>query len=459
MKIRLKNYKCFEDVEIPLSHFNVVVGPNSSGKSAFLESIKQLSRFSQIPVDSPDCWQGEDIKRIGCYWAKGGQPVEFECEFEVPQQSGKPVKYRYQVELKEHLWSENKPSGNFAMFNENLWMNDELLLSRKGQDEVSYHPSGTGEKRVSVNTFESFLLQGHKNSRNSNPRSELSVGEARLYETAGEYWRDVRYFNFVPELICGWQEPKGLALSELHVNGENLMQTLELLRDLDTEAFEGINRELKKLNSECQGLTFDRTEKIEYEDKSDSAVRDRSIVAGDYMPIVPPALSEKRRTIVKRLAFRFEKNGKKITLPASMVSSGLVLFTAFATLLHTTGKPSILMVEEPERGVHPAILADIVKWLREIANPSDGSVGPIVIITTHSPYLLDYCEPEEVLVFNRKDGGSTQVKRMADIKDIKNLLNEFQPGELWTALSEDGIFKSEDSSDASAASDEEDQDC
>jgi predicted ATPase len=177
------------------------------------------------------------------------------------------------------------------------------------------------------------------------------------------------------------------------------------------------------------------------------------------MPIVPPALSEKRRTIVKRLAFRFEKNGKKITLPASMVSSGLVLFTAFATLLHTTGKPSILMVEEPERGVHPAILADIVKWLREIANPSDGSVGPIVIITTHSPYLLDYCEPEEVLVFNRKDGGSTQVKRMADIKDIKNLLNEFQPGELWTALSEDGIFKSEDSSDASAASDEEDQDC
>ena len=54
-----------------------------------------------------------------------------------------------------------------------------------------------------------------------------------------------------------------------------------------------------------------------------------------------------------------------------------------------------------------------------------------VILTTHSPLLLNLVEPEEIRVVKRDDEGATQVSRFADAPDLSELLDYQGPGEIW----------------------------
>src|SRR5690349_16954629 len=46
-RIHIENYKCLRDVTVDLGDFTILIGPNDSGKSSFLEVIQTLSRLVQ----------------------------------------------------------------------------------------------------------------------------------------------------------------------------------------------------------------------------------------------------------------------------------------------------------------------------------------------------------------------------------------------------------------------------
>lgn len=73
--------------------------------------------------------------------------------------------------------------------------------------------------------------------------------------------------------------------------------------------------------------------------------------------------------------------------------------------------------------------------LREVSK-----AGTQVVLTTHSPYLLDLIDPteEQVLVFDRKDDGQCEVKPL-DLKKISVFLDEFGLGEVWSNEEEKGL--------------------
>jgi hypothetical protein len=74
----------------------------------------------------------------------------------------------------------------------------------------------------------------------------------------------------------------------------------------------------------------------------------------------------------------------------------------------TDPRNSLLVVEEPENSVHPWIIRALVKRFREISRLKN------VIITTHSPVVIDLLEPEEAWILSRVDG-ETQLRRLTDL--------------------------------------------
>jgi len=111
-------------------------------------------------------------------------------------------------------------------------------------------------------------------------------------------------------------------------------------------------------------------------------------------------------------------------LKPANISDGTLRILAYITVLHSDA--SLVAFEEPENFVHPHLLETLVDLARKA--PCQ------VLITTHSPYLLDHVKPEEVYVVE-KPGVETIVKKLSETKEVeavKKLLEEGGTlGEAW----------------------------
>jgi len=131
----------------------------------------------------------------------------------------------------------------------------------------------------------------------------------------------------------------------------------------------------------------------------------------------------------RRIDFRFQSD---FVLPAARASVGARLILFFLTLAYHPKPPDLLLVEEPENGVHPKRLADILKLLRGIAKGEHCGHPAQVILSTHSPYLLDHVnlDEDQVLVFQRESDGARNCHPI-DRAGLKDFLDDFMLGEVW----------------------------
>lgn len=127
-------------------------------------------------------------------------------------------------------------------------------------------------------------------------------------------------------------------------------------------------------------------------------------------------------------------------MPASRASVGVRLLLFMVVLVHLPEPPRIILLEEPENGVHPRRLEEIMSMLRNATLGAYGGRPSQVILTTHSPYLLDHVdlETDQVLVFSREPDGS-RTARPVDAERMKTFLDEFMLGEVWFNQSEAGL--------------------
>jgi predicted ATPase len=108
---------------------------------------------------------------------------------------------------------------------------------------------------------------------------------------------------------------------------------------------------------------------------------------------------------------------------ANAMSEGLLYYLGFAALRYIAGS-RLFLVEEPENGLHPSRIAEVVSILREISKSSQ------VIIATHSPLVINELQPHEVSVLTR-DAEGTHAVLMKDTPDFEERSKVYALGELW----------------------------
>jgi predicted ATPase len=138
----------------------------------------------------------------------------------------------------------------------------------------------------------------------------------------------------------------------------------------------------------------------------------------------------------KGLAFTLAgEEDNPVSIPASLASDGAILLTAFLALAYGDA-PEIILIEEPENGLHYSILKQAVELLRGISTGKVGDKPRQVILTTHSPLLLNCVDAEEVRVVQRTVEEGTKVTPLKAKPGIERLLQEFSTGELWYLFGE-----------------------
>lgn len=109
----------------------------------------------------------------------------------------------------------------------------------------------------------------------------------------------------------------------------------------------------------------------------------------------------------------------------SALSDGTLRFIAIVTLLLQPVEklPPVILLDEPEIGMHPTAITLLASIIRSV------SVDTQVILATQSSRLLDYFDPEDVVVADRVRG-ATEISRL-DAEQLEVWLERYSLGELW----------------------------
>lgn len=124
-------------------------------------------------------------------------------------------------------------------------------------------------------------------------------------------------------------------------------------------------------------------------------------------------------------------------VPGWLLSTGTLRMLALLALLRHPSPPPLIVVEEIENGLDPRSIHLIVE---EIRNAVLGGATQ-VILTTHSPYLLDLLTLEHLVVVERDASGHPMFTRPADSTKLKNWSETFAPGKLYTMGNLSGLKK------------------
>jgi predicted ATPase len=185
---------------------------------------------------------------------------------------------------------------------------------------------------------------------------------------------------------------------ELQTDGRGLAGVLDRLRDEAPERFEALNQELARWLPEFDRVLF-------------------TTPSSGFREI--------------RLRTRVGRH----VIAAHDLSQGTLLALAMLALAYSPNPPSVVCIEEPDRGIHPRLLRDVRDALYRLAYPDryGEDRSPVqVLATTHSPYFLDlYRDRPEEIVIAEKLGLEVRFTRLSDRPDIEDLLRDAHLGDIW----------------------------
>jgi predicted ATPase len=137
--------------------------------------------------------------------------------------------------------------------------------------------------------------------------------------------------------------------------------------------------------------------------------------------------------IGKKLVFDFE-NAADVS--AEFVSEGTLI--SLALLAATAGATDnhIVLLDDIERGLHPRAIKDLISQLRALQQLNPGLQ---IVATTHSPYLLDYLEPQEIRVATMGDDGGMRIAPLTSHPEYERWKDAMAPGEFWSHVGESWV--------------------
>ncbi|HZU95659.1 MAG TPA: AAA family ATPase [Planctomycetota bacterium] len=414
-ELEIKNFKCLRDVKLPLSPLTVLIGKNDTGKSSVLEALHllgTLSNFDQLEHAFPEprtfralSWRGLEPPQVSLSAKLAADPAH-----------SLPAEASYGIVLGAGDYDRPRVLGEALSCGRSA---EYLSAIRAGTVEFVLSDSRMRQEAHTAGPFNATF----KNIREESTLLRLASSDRwNQYPTAralADALRATPPFHLRHSRVS---EPSPFVVGTVPLvqpDGFGLPSALQLIAGTDRTSFDRIEEDLRRI---APGV-------------------DEVIVRPVMIQSPAPPMGEEIRGPVPgyALSFRLAKTGYEIEAP--LISEGILLILTYLTLAHSSGAPRVLLLEEPENAIHPRQLEKIVGTFRRLST-ADRPGGPVqLIVSTHSPYLLDFVKPEEVLALGRRPNGETIARRLSELPGVpERLADGMTLGELWFNVGEDRLF-------------------
>ncbi len=191
--------------------------------------------------------------------------------------------------------------------------------------------------------------------------------------------------------------------------------------DFDTSSMRKPNAVRQDLRLQSAGENFAsvlHTIQSEYKDNLSEIESLLKSVLPEVRQLLTP-LTQDGKTYVS-----WQEEAFPMRVPAWAMSDGTLRLLGQLTTLYSPKSPTLATYEEPENYLHPAWLRLVADVLKNAASKNQ------ILLSTHSPYLLNFFSPENLIVVEKKDGRS-QFSRVSKKKGLKEALRVLGLGEIW----------------------------
>jgi len=378
-RFHVRNFKALKDVTLDLTPIHVLIGANDTGKTSILEAIAALCRSERYNLTQAFLgpWNGTSL-----VW---GQDSGVQVSF-VVRGTSESIEYSYSLATRfDH-------SGRTA---------------QNALEQVFTSAQSTPTFDVTLRN------RDHSAIRTNNPDRDDPIGKALNFVRA--QIAGVQYCRWDPRQLALPVAPSASRRFRIEQSGFGLALCLDDILGYERKRFDKLEERFRSLFPQVESIQLVR-----------QAAYDAPVDDPEMVPKLQPGAG-------KGIQLRF-KSGDEI--PASQVSDGMLIVLAYLAVLYLPVPPRVLLVEEPENGVHPARLKEIVSILREIVA---GQSHTQIIIATHSPYLVDSFSPDEVTLCKKENDGSVSVHRLSESKTVHEQMDVFTLGEIWTAEGDEAL--------------------
>lgn len=130
--------------------------------------------------------------------------------------------------------------------------------------------------------------------------------------------------------------------------------------------------------------------------------------------------------------------------PPEEVSDGTLMLLCCLTLRYHAPRVTLVAIEEPERSLHPWQIGELVRFLRALTTGELGEAPLQIVVSTHSPELLDHIRPEELRLVSRDADGATHVVTPTSLPDWQRYFDVHQRSlsSAWLAGAMGGVPQS-----------------
>jgi energy-coupling factor transporter ATP-binding protein EcfA2 len=388
-QFRVKNYKALRDVTLDLTPIHVLIGPNDTGKTSLLEAVGALCRSVDEPLTRAFTgrWEGRDL-----VW-QGSQAQDGNVELSTSIDRG--------ALCYTTLCTFKKRGRNVILCGE--WIGAE--------------PTDEAPTRVELKA------QGHPETwvrRVDQGNPGLDEAHRELCKAIHEKLAGVRLHRWIPQLLSVPIAPFPRGRFELDPTGFGLALCLDDILGDDRMRFDQLEGRFRQIFPEVTQIKL---------------LPEMGFLA-EYSPGVSVPIL--RSGPGKGLHFKLSGGG---VIPASQMSDGTLLVLAYLVVLKSPEQPRMLLVEEPENGIHPKRLEEVLSILRDLITEQKHTQ---VILTTHSPYVLDLFKPEEVTLCTKGEDGAVNTRRLSESKAVRKQIDAFTLGEIWTAEGDEALAEPAD---------------
>jgi len=408
---RVENYKCLERAEFPLTPIHVLIGPNDSGKTSVLESMLAYMRSTYLtPVREalPEGWEGKELVYHG---------AEKDGKVSLTAMSEQSVASKEAV---EDIGPPRQQLGyGFSVSfppNAESVVSDECVITRRELDGPSTSENSDESKTPVPNEHPVYTTLAFRRTQGRKPEEELKLprgmfGPASLY-------------RFDPKVLAVPAVPNVDRKFRMDPDGFGLATLLDDILGYDPELFLALRKTFCEIFPQFKTVRVE-TASAFYRQLGQQGVH-------NLMPSQPGQTG-------KAILFETQWGG---VVRARQASEGVLLFLAFLALVHlpTEHRPKLILLEEPERGVYPKKLEELIQALKKWVEVT-GESAPQIVMATHSPYVISFFQPEQVTFLSRAKGGGVRARPLRDAPNIHDrLAGGFYLGELWYNLTEEELF-------------------